>query len=177
MIGILNRWRQFGRRYFWPHLLLGMVAATLGVPQSLSGTSDQTSLPSTSSSLNRQNSASHAFNSLALLQEVHRRPTFSVDYWHQHALRTVIRHLSFAFSPQAIYARVQEAEADAVEPPLQAAQLALLSTLNALLMHEPKPPTIIRDTDRSVAPALAQHQTGIWLAQVQGIRAGPGILS
>ncbi|OMQ22308.1 MULTISPECIES: secA translation cis-regulator SecM [Serratia] len=177
MIGILNRWRQFGRRYFWPHLLLGMVAATLGVPQNLSGTSDQTAVPSTSSSLNRQNSVSEAFNSLALLQEVHRRPTFGVDYWHQHALRTVIRHLSFALAPQAIYARVQEAEQDAVEPPLQVAQLALLSTLNALLTHEPKPPTIIRDTNHSVVPSLAQHQAGLWLAQVQGIRAGPGLFN
>ncbi|MDW5501279.1 secA translation cis-regulator SecM [Pseudomonas lundensis] len=177
MIGILNRWRQFGRRYFWPHLLLGMVAATLGVPTNLSGAPDQAALPSTSSSLNRQNSASGAFNSLALLQEAHRRPTFNVDYWHQHALRTVIRHLSFALAPQAVYARVQASEVEATEPPLKVAQLALLSTLNALLTHESKPPTIIRDTHHAVLPAFAQHQTGLWLAQVRGIRAGPASLS
>ena len=177
MIGILNRWRQFGRRYFWPHLLLGMVAATLGVPQNLSGTSDQAALPSASSSLSRQNSVNTAFNSLALLQEVHRRPTFSVDYWHQHALRTVIRHLTFALAPQVVYGRMQDAQMDAVEPPLQVAQLALLSTLNALLTHEPKPPTIIRGAHHPLIPSLAQYQAGLWLAQVQGIRAGPGVLS
>lgn len=174
MIGILNRWRQFGRRYFWPHLLLGMVAATLGVPQNIPGASDQTPLPSASSSLSRQNSVGNVFNSLALLQETHRRPAFSVDHWHQHALRTVIRHLSFALAPQAVYARGQATRSNAVEPPLQAVRLALLSTLNALLTREPKPPAIIRDTHHPLVAILPQHQVGLWLAQVQGIRAGPG---
>lgn len=123
MIGILNRWRQFGRRYFWPHLLLGMVAATLGASSNLSGAPDQAALPNTSSSLNRQNSANGTFTSLALLQDAHRRPTFSVDYWQQHALRTIIRH-----------------------------------------------------THLEVLPTLARHQTGLWVAQVQGIRAGPVVL-
>ncbi|CAI1082523.1 Secretion monitor precursor [Serratia marcescens] len=148
-----------------------MVAATLGASSNLSGAPDQAALPNTSSSLNRQNSANGTFNSLALLQDAHRR----VDYWQQHALRTVIRHLSFALAPQAVYARVQESEAEA-EPPLQVAQLALLSTLNALLTHEPKPPTIIRHTHLEVLPTLARHQTGLWVAQVQGIRAGPAAL-
>lgn len=176
MIGILNRWRQFGRRYFWPHLLLGMVAATLGAPSNFSGAPDQAALPSSPSSLNRQNSASGTFNSLALLQEAHRRSSFSVDYWQQHALRTVIRHLSFALAPQAVYVRVPESEAEAAESPLHVAQLALLSTLNALLTQEPKPPTIIRHIHFNVLPSLAQHQTGLWLAQVLGIRAGPAVL-
>ena len=52
------------------------------------------------------------------------------------------------------------------------AQLALLSTLNALLTHEPKPPTIIRHTHLEVLPTLARHQTGLWVAQVQAFAPG-----
>ncbi|CNH68547.1 SecA regulator SecM [Yersinia frederiksenii] len=177
MIGILNRWRQFGRRYFWPHLLLGMVAASLGVPSNLSGVPDQAAIPNTSSSQSRQNYGATNFNSLALLHDMHRRPSFSVDYWQQHALRTVIRHLSFALAPQAVYARVQEvAEVEQVQPS-QIQQLALLDTLNALLTHEFKPPAIIRYTEQVERPVLSLHKPGLWLAQVQGIRAGPAILS
>ncbi|AJI96204.1 secretion monitor family protein [Yersinia ruckeri] len=175
MIGILNRWRQFGRRYFWPHLLLGMVAASLGVPSNLSGAPDQAALPSTSSSQSRQNnSASSHFQSLALLQDTHRRSSFSVDYWQQHALRTVIRHLSFALAPQVSYSRVQQ-EVEKLEQiePTQIQQLALLDTLNALLTHESRPPTIIRYTKRAPQLVFSLHQPGLWLAQVQGIRAGP----
>ncbi|MBS0055043.1 secA translation cis-regulator SecM [Yersinia sp. Marseille-Q3913] len=177
MIGILNRWRQFGRRYFWPHLLLGMVAASLGVPSNLSGVPDQTAIPNTSSSQSRQNHAATNFSSLALLHDIHRRPSISVDYWQQHALRTVIRHLSFALAPQAAYARVQEvAEVEQIESS-QIQQLALLNTLNALLTHEFKPPAIIRYTEQVKRPVLSLHKPGLWLAQVQGIRAGPANFS
>ena len=174
MIGILNRWRQFGRRYFWPHLLLGMVAASLGVSTNLSQT-ELPALPNTSSSLNRLNIGSTGLSNLALLQ-ANRRPSFGVDYWQQHALRTVIRHLSFALAPQVAYtvtqpeAKLQEAE------PLHVQQLALLVTLNALLTHEPKPPVIIRQTQQPFLSLASSHQTGLWLAQVQGIRAGPASL-
>lgn len=176
MIGILNRWRQFGRRYFWPHLLLGMVAASLGVPSNLSGVPDQTVIPNTSSSQSRQNYGVTNFNSLALLHDMHRRPSFSVDYWQQHALRTVIRHLSFALAPQVAYARVQEVAAVEQAESSQIQQLALLDTLNALLTHEFKPPAIIRYTEQVKRPVLSLHKPGLWLAQVQGIRAGPTIL-
>ena len=143
MIGILNRWRQFGRRYFWPHLLLGMVAASLGVSTNLSQT-ELASVPNASSSVNRLNIGSTGLTNLALLQ-AHRRPAFGVDYWQQHALRTVIRHLSFALAPQVVYTVTPEVVADEAEP-LHIQQLALLVTLNSLLTHEPKPPVIIRQT-------------------------------
>ncbi len=107
-----------------------------------------------------------------LLQEAHRRPAFSVDYWHQHAIRTVIRHLSFALAPAAVYQAATDAEAIQAVP-LQAQRLALLVTLNALLTHEPKPPTIIRSTSGRLFMAMTRYHAGLWLAQVQGIRAGP----
>lgn len=162
MIGILNRWRQFGRRYFWPHLLLGMVAASLGLPHA--SAHDRPTLSETSSrSLNI--GAAARFDSLALL-ECARRPSFSVDYWHQHAIRTVIRHLSFTLTP-SVSPVTEEAQ------PLEAHKLALLDTLNALLTHEARPPVIIRTTTPHHVEVTPRHHVGLWLAQVQGIRAGP----
>lgn len=167
MIGILNRWRQFGRRYFWPHLLLGMVAASLGLPQA--SAHDRTTLAETSSrSLNIGSAV--RFDSLALLQESVRRPAFSVDYWHQHAIRTVIRHLSFTLTPSAAPI-AEEAQ------PLQAQKLALLDTLNALLTHETRSPVIICHTAQREVTDLQIYETGLWLARTRGIRAGPFSLS
>ncbi|MCU5772668.1 secA translation cis-regulator SecM [Erwiniaceae bacterium BAC15a-03b] len=167
MTGILDRWRQFGRRYFWPHLLLGMVAASLGLPAAHA--SEQSNLPEASSrSLTIGNVV--RFDSLALLQESARRPNFTVDYWHQHAIRTVIRHLSFALTPTHLPSAEQAL-------PLEVQKFALLDTLNALLTHESRPPVITRDSSHPGITSRTAHQTGLWLAQVQGIRAGPATLA
>ncbi|RLR17572.1 secA regulator SecM, partial [Sodalis-like symbiont of Bactericera trigonica] len=116
-MGILNRWRQIGRRYFWPHLLLGMFAASFGVPV-LPGVG-QAMLHKADScpSLSRQSAFQAGFSQLARLKDVPRRPTYAVDYWHQHAIRTVIRHLSIAWAPA----------------PLRVQHQVLLTTLGLLL--------------------------------------------
>ncbi|CAO95809.1 secA translation cis-regulator SecM [Erwinia tasmaniensis] len=162
MIGILNRWRQFGRRYFWPHLLLGMVAASFGLPQA--SAHDGTTLAETSARSLNIGSATR-IDRLVMLQESARRSSFSVDYWHQHAIRTVIRHLSFSLTPSV--------STVAATVPLEAHKLALLDTLNALLTHEARPPVIIRHTTQRQVSSSPRHHIGLWLAQVCGIRAGP----
>lgn len=164
MITILNRWRQFGRRYFWPHLLLGMVAAGLGLPVFSGGAAPGLS---TATAAADHNTASRVrFDSLILLQENARRTSFCVDYWHQHAIRTVIRHLSFAMVPQPLSVAHENA-------PLKAQHFALLDSLSVLLTQEGLPPAIVRHTVQQTFLEVEVFNTVTWIRQRQGIRAGP----
>lgn len=120
--------------------------------------------PSPESTTRIPGTTSPYLKNLALLPDSgNRRLSFSVDYWHQHAIRTVIRHLTFAVSLPAA--------TDAT--PLHAQQNALLGKLSALLTLEHKPPVIVRRLTAIVSPIVRLFRVTDWISLVQGIRAGP----
>lgn len=175
-MSIINFWRQFGRRYFWSHLLLGMVAAGIGMPSLLSAHAENPPQTDTPSSQNRQSQALIAFDNLFLRQSVQNpASSFTFNYWQQHAVKNVIRQLSFAFTISS-----PELMVKAKDEPSPVANVAevMLDTLYALLTDAtPSTLAYLPLAHFSVLSITSSYHTGLWLAQIRGIRAGPNILS
>ncbi|APC12695.1 MULTISPECIES: secA translation cis-regulator SecM [Providencia] len=172
-MGILNFWRQLGRKYFWSHLLLGVVATGVGLPTILNALSESQLTQINSSPVNRQSQAVNAFDNLFAQQNSQRSSSsssFSVNYWQQHAVRNVIRQLTFAFSATE--------DDDASTAKKESEQLIvpqlMLDTLYAMLAQRS-----LQWDERIVQvnhydyPHFISYQPAMWVAQVHGIRAGP----
>lgn len=162
MIGLISRWGQLGRRYLWPHLLLGIVAAGLGLPFTnglLTNTND--SALSNKLSVSPQARIYHIIR----LHERVLRPTYVQNFWHQQTLRAVIRHLSFSLP------RTQRSEPAYSQ--LTVKSLVALYSLITLLTSAAafKASRLIRERLATGIPIV--FSAGHWVAQVQGIRAGP----
>ncbi|EKT55918.1 secA translation cis-regulator SecM [Providencia sneebia] len=173
-MGILNLWRQFGRRYFWSHLLLGVVATGIGMPAILSALSEGQHAQFNTSSVNRQNQAVSAYDNLFAQQSPQRSSSsssYSVNYWQQHAVRNVIRQLTFAFSTTENDDANQQ---DEKNNSLLAPQI-MLDTLYAMLAQRSLQwnENIALLSNRYIYPLVISYQPAIWIAQVHGIRAGP----
>lgn len=167
VIGIIHCWRQLSRRYIWPHLLLGMVAASFGLPVAQTG--ELSSQPEASSSTSGRTTAGFD-RQVIVLKKLTGYPEDGFRYWHARAICTVFRCLSLAFtSPSRLVFR------QVLLPEMQ--KLALPDIRHWLRKYE-LPSLLAAGISQIRSNDTAhQHQAGLWLAQVQGIRAGPQIFS
>lgn len=173
---ILNLWRQFGRRYFWYHLLLGMVATGIGAPIVLQSSAEGLHANNTLEPQSRQSQALWAFDSLFLKQQS-QRTSPNVNYWQQHAVRNVIRQISFAFSV------THEADNENTNESLRLFRAltpkVMLDKLYAILTIAPSVEAPL-STDLIVSINTSSFKIfspATWIATTQGIRAGPVSIS
>lgn len=169
-MGILNRWRQFGKRYFWPHLLLGVVAASIGAPSILANTGQQTLSATTATSVNRFNNSIQSISDNSLWAGVSRQPIESINPWHQQAIRRFLTRLAFVIVPQNqdVFASDNSRfhELSLYEWSIVDSLTALLASTHITIPHQYA--AVFVDEDR-----LAGQRAGLWLVQQGGLRAGP----
>lgn len=163
MAGILTRWRQLGRRYLWPHLLLSMVAASTGLCALV--TSAETSVPQQPAAHNPDQRYYSDFVSYGHLSMPTPGASFRINSWQQHITYAgMIRQLSFSFAPQIL----SLAQSHSL---IHVSHLALPGGFYHLLIDNTPPSTAwVATTSSSVALIF---QINLWLSQIQGIRAGP----
>ena len=168
-MGILNRWRQFGKRYFWPHLLFGVVAASIGAPSVLANT-EQHALSTTSASVNRLNASIQLISDNGLWQDVSRQSIQSVNPWHQQAIRRFLTRLAFVIVPQSDDVFVAKenrfTELSVYEWTIVDSLASLLSSDRIIIPRQYAPSTIDHEH-------LAGQTAGLWLVKLGGLRAGP----
>ncbi|AWH88079.1 secA translation cis-regulator SecM [Limnobaculum parvum] len=168
-MGILNRWRQFGRRYFWPHLLLGVVATSIGAPASLNGLPQQVSLSAAFSDVNPINPAVPGVGQLALSGEINTRPLQNLNPWQHFAIRNYLTRLAVSF-PQDDEATSDEVKVS--DDKLTVSHHALLDSLSTQAAIEAKLPSTVSRLI-PLESTFILHPVRFWLSKVQGIRAGP----
>lgn len=164
-MSILNRWRQIGKRYFWPHILLGVVAASFGAP-SIFSSNEQQAVLSTSTSVNR---TAQSFPEHIVRQEFSRQSTQAVTVWHQQAIRRFLTKLAFAISPQINETFATEKVEQSL---LTAYDWAIVNTLTELLLSN-QTHSLIYSTEKPHDSFPIQQKLGLWLVKLGGLRAGP----
>ncbi len=163
MIGFFSRWGQLSRRYLWPHLLFGIVAAGFGLPIISAAGGSSNDLPVANNlSINPDVRTSH----LIRLRELVARPTFVHDYWHRHAIRVVIRHLTFSLPNH-------EHQFEHTYSSLTAKGVAFLHAVFALLTSDVIVRISRKKTQQSFRRSPANFSVASWFVRVGGIRAGP----
>lgn len=164
MSGFFSRCKYLSRKFFWPHLLLGMIAASLGMPANSEINSDPSPVhPGTARVV-----GNFVFEPLQRICETARRPNVAVDHWHQHAMRVVFRHFSFSI-PQT---RTPTAQHKLLTLFLQ--RMTMLQWLSTQIITLYPDRTALIPLNYSLKQVLfISFFTALWLAIVQGIRAGP----
>ncbi|SQI42506.1 Secretion monitor precursor [Leminorella richardii] len=169
-MGILNRWRQFGRRYFWPHLLFGVVAASVGAPVNLDGLPQQVSLSTAFSQLDANNTAVPGMGQLALFHTADPRPLQNLNSWQRFALRNYLTRLAASFQQVNADEEIVKAAQKGSSDLSHCALLDFLSVSSATTKRQ-LPQLLVKLSPADVF--YSPHPVRFWLARVQGIRAGP----
>ncbi|MFS1538949.1 MAG: secA translation cis-regulator SecM [Candidatus Phlomobacter fragariae] len=166
-MNILDLWRHFGKRYFCPHLLLGIVTVSIGIPTTLAKVTENMSHTSQLLPYYQQNLA---LDHLLAVSKYRIFYSFGVNYWHQHALRNMIRQLAFVFSAQETQKQLDANLSMRHKP------ISLYNTLDTLYFMVNL--SVFYPNEQNFTYSLIQssyhiaYQAALWVAW-QGIRAGP----